>query len=914
MQSLKRILACAAAAVVVSCSSGGGSDSTAPAGQQPTDPPVTNPVPDPNQNGGVTDERLFPVFESGQVRPLALSADAAFLYAVNTPDNRLEIFSIDGNTLTFQQSVPVGMEPVAVAVHNSGDVWVVNHLSDSISIVDTSAAQASVKRTLLVGDEPRDIVFAGAGFNRAFVTAAHRGQNAPFDPQLKTPGVSRADVWVFDVSDLGATLGGTPLTIVSMFGDTTRGLAASPDGATVYAAVLNSGNQTTTLDAVADRTGLDKPPPQQTTSGSEAPLTGLIVRFDGTDWRDNGDPTTNTESGVWTERVRFSLPDNDVFAIDAQAPMPNEIAAFTGVGTTLFNLAVNPQSGQVYVSNTQARNEVRFEGHGTTGTTVRGHLTETRITVIDGASVQPRHLNKHIQSYDEEVGTAEENALSLAQVLDMAVTDDGQRLFATGFGSSKLAVFNTAALHDNSFQPDPSQQITLAAGGPTGVVLHEASNRAYVLTRFDNGVSVIDTENLVELSHVQMFNPEPDFVVQGRPFLYDAALTSSRGDSSCASCHIFADVDHLAWDLGEPEGEIRANLREYAVQIGGQIPEFHPMKGPMTTQSLRGMLGNGPMHWRGDRTGSGRDADESLEEQAFEQFNPAFVGLLGRAQELDEAQMDLFARFALQIMYPPNPIRSLDNSLTAGQADGRNTYFNVGSTANGVFFCNDCHTLDEQRNQFGTAGLMSVEGSKVAEDFKIPHLRAAYQKVGMFGSTSLASDGGLPMGPQIRGFGFLHDGSLDTLQSFFTVPSSAGFTFTDQQALDNVIDFVFAFDSELAPIVGQQLTLAAANDGDAAVAARLQLLMERAAAISPREECDLIAHGRVGGEVRGALFNPQSGLFELDRANDGDLSAEQLSNQARQADNMITFTCVPPGQGQRMGLDRDMDGVLDGDE
>jgi hypothetical protein len=29
---------------------------------------------------------------------------------------------------------------------------------------------------------------------------------------------------------------------------------------------------------------------------------------------------------------------------------------------------------------------------------------------------------------------------------------------------------------------------------------------------------------------------------------------------------------------------------------------FHPMKGPMTTQSLRGMLHSGPMHGCGDRT------------------------------------------------------------------------------------------------------------------------------------------------------------------------------------------------------------------------------------------------------------------------------------------------------------------------
>ena len=56
-------------------------------------------------------------------------------------------------------------------------------------------------------------------------------------------------------------------------------------------------------------------------------------------------------------------------------------------------MATNPVSGKVYVSNTEARNEVRFEGPGTFGgSTVRGHLHEARITVLDGTAVNPRHL------------------------------------------------------------------------------------------------------------------------------------------------------------------------------------------------------------------------------------------------------------------------------------------------------------------------------------------------------------------------------------------------------------------------------------------------------------------------------------------------------------------------------------------
>jgi len=57
----------------------------------------------------------FVAFESGQVRTLALSLDGTRLFAVNTPDNRLEVFDVSGGVLTHLLSIPVGMEPVAVA-------------------------------------------------------------------------------------------------------------------------------------------------------------------------------------------------------------------------------------------------------------------------------------------------------------------------------------------------------------------------------------------------------------------------------------------------------------------------------------------------------------------------------------------------------------------------------------------------------------------------------------------------------------------------------------------------------------------------------------------------------------------------------------------------------------------------------
>jgi DNA-binding beta-propeller fold protein YncE len=485
----------------------------------------------------------FVEFESGQVRPLALSPDGTHLFAANTPDNRLEIFDVatDGSLLprtaaTYAtHTVPVGLEPVAVAARTNTEVWVVNHLSDSVSIVDLSGSQPRVRQTLLVGDEPRDIVFAQGG-TRAFITCAHRGQQrtdpsissvpGAGDPQLTIPGVGRADVWAFDATNPGTTLGGTPLSIITLFGDTPRALAVSSNGATVFAAVFHSGNQTTaasegvvcnggasagacTVNGVTFPGGL--PAPNVDANNVTGPETGLVLKFNGTHWVD-------TLSRTWDNAVQFSLPDDDVFRIDATQNPPRAIVSpphdgqpFAHVGTVLFNMVVNPSNGHVYVTNGDARNDVRFEGQRSpcsSPTSVVGHLSEARITVLDpvSGSVTPRHLNKHLDSGPDSYCTVPSPAgtadASLSTPLGMAVTSNGSTLYVAAFGSSdpaspgtggQVGVFSTTQLEAGTFTPSLASHILLSGGGASGLVLNEARNRLYVLTRFDNAASVVDT-------------------------------------------------------------------------------------------------------------------------------------------------------------------------------------------------------------------------------------------------------------------------------------------------------------------------------------------------------------------------------------------------------------------------------------
>src|SRR2546429_9922665 len=94
----------------------------------------------------------FVTFESGQVRPLALSPDRTHLYAVNTPDDRLEVFDVNGSDgLTHSGSVVGGLEPVAVAARTNGEGWGGNHLPGRVSIGAVGTTPRRAVRDPLLG-------------------------------------------------------------------------------------------------------------------------------------------------------------------------------------------------------------------------------------------------------------------------------------------------------------------------------------------------------------------------------------------------------------------------------------------------------------------------------------------------------------------------------------------------------------------------------------------------------------------------------------------------------------------------------------------------------------------------------------------------------------------------------------------
>jgi YVTN family beta-propeller protein len=594
------------------------------------------------------------------------------------------------------------------------------------------------------------------------------------------------------------------------------------------------------------------------------------------------DPNGPSVISGWASVVPFTLPDNDVAEIDVATRMVTRY--FSAVGTTNTGIAVHPTTGELWVANTDARNLVRFEPN------VKGHCIDSRLTRITTGvtpTITPFDLNPGV-NYTQfpnpaALGTA------LAEPFDVAIDAAGGIVYVAAHGTDRVGVLdlNGNVLARIEVGNSPGAVVdTHNKRGPRGLALHPSASRLYVLNRLSDTLSVIDTGTRTVLREqpIATWDPMPTAIRTGRKFLYDSKL-SGNGTMSCAACHIDADNDGLAWDLGDPNGSLQPAPTGQPSPFNLFLTQFHPMKGPMTTQTLRGLDNIQPLHWRGDRA-------------TFQDFNPAFASLMG-GSPLSTADMNLYAGFATSIAMPPNPNQQLDRSrpntpANNNEATGLAAFQAIVANIQGFQVgCVTCHALPRGTNRMvvGAPLLMS------AQEMKVPQLRSLYRKVGFNRAP----------GPQKTGFGFINDGSIDTLTSFLNLQQ---FNQWPSATKDDIATFLMAFDTGTAPLCGYQLTVTQGNAGNASVTSDLALFTSRVAA----GDIDLIAKGLLDGRHAGLLYQPATATWITDRASDAPLTQAQPIAKAQQGNATLTFMGVPPGSGTRLGIDRDLDGTLDGDE
>jgi YVTN family beta-propeller protein len=522
-------------------------------------------------------------YESPHVHPIDLSPSGSFLAVVNTPDARVEIIDTRSSELKVTASIPVGIDPVTARFKSENELWVVNHISDSICI-----GEQRVIRTIQTGDEPADVVFASS---KAYVTCSQENT-----------------IEVFSLAALDE-----PSSKIVIEGEDPRSLAVSPDGKTIFAAVFESGNSSTILAGGIKNGDMmqyppnvvsspespyegQNPPPLRNDSSitprpetvQAAPEVSLIVKKDEDDiWRDgNGTDWTPFVSGekapLSGRPVGWDVVDNDIAIIDVAT---GNVTYSTRLMTVAMAMDVHPVTGEVLLVGTDAKNEIRFEPD----------LQSTFIKVT-GAIVRPDKeksvfdLNPHLD-YKRKSLPGPDRLESIGDPRAVKYDAAGEKVYVAGVGSNNLAVLDSSG----------SRVGTIPVGeGPTGLALDPAGNRLYVLNRFDASVSVVDLANQRVTSEVKFFDPTPYAVKRGRRVFYNTHLTSGLGQVSCASCHLDGKMDRLAWDLGNPTVAAKPERRS-TVSGRSVTMDASPMKGPMVTQTLQDINDKGPFHWRGDR-------------------------------------------------------------------------------------------------------------------------------------------------------------------------------------------------------------------------------------------------------------------------------------------------------------------------
>jgi len=453
-------------------------------------------------------------------------------------------------------------------------------------------------------------------------------------------------------------------------------------------------------------------------------------------------------------------------------------------------------------------------------------------------------------------------------------------------GSRNLIVLNAAGERTR----DPPVEL---CEGPCGLALDETRGRLYVLNRFSAALTSLDINTLTVLTNVSLFDPTPSAIKLGRKHLYDTRKNSGLGHVSCASCHVDARFDRLAWDLGNPAADTLTEESSDSIK-------FHPMKGPMVTQTLQDIIRSPRLHWRGDRG-------------SIEDFNITFTAVLAADALLTTNEMQQFKAFLDTIHFPPNRFRNFDNSLpadlplpgVAGTLDAPSVALPNGNAQRGRELfqsCAVCHQSAAGMNGQIDDGVATRDGLQ----FQIAQLRSLPDKLGMdLSSTSSRS-----------GFGFRFDGRSDSFARLFAELEI--FDPANPQQLADLTAFLLAFtggetqpftefsnktpSQDVPASVGRQLTLTSPAT-NALLAAMLSLADWRS------NRLDLIARGVQDGLRRSWFYDRNTGLFQSDR-NQEEISPAALRSLAG-SENELTFTLVSLGTGRRIGIDRDDDRYFD---
>ena len=602
-----------------------------------------------------------PTFMSPHARPIAING--MFVYVANTPADTVDV--VHRVTRQVMTRINVGMDPVSVVARPDGlEVWVSNHISDTISVIDTDPTSPTlhhVKRTVqaVTGglatafDEPVGIAFANSA--KAYVALS------PYNE------IAVIDTATYRVVDRLAIEAQDPRALMVR-------------GERLYVIPFESNNKT------------------QISGCLESRIDGDVCTFDAVEhvFTNNNVLSTNYDADIVKHE---DFPDNDLFIFNT---VTDELTqTVESVGTLLYGLTVD-SNGRVFVAQADARNDANgragTEKEGLAQLDNRAFLNQVTRINCQSTCGSPEFIDlEPLPPQHPDPGDA------LATPFGIQISPDDSTLVVTAAGSDKVFTLD----------PDSGAVLDRIAVGavPRGIALSAtdtgAPSEAWVLNAVDNSVSVIDVSNpsaLTLTATVSLDDPTHPTIKAGR-IAFNDADASTTGTFSCESCHPDGHTDQLVWVLDTPICDIDGCT---------QIP-------PRLTMPVRGLRDTAPYHWDGipgDPYGGNNTAninssvapncsvddpasctrvlvDGSLGSTMCD-VNDCALNDEGKPGALAGAERDAMAEFLLSVPYPPAQDRAFDNTLSAEARDGffEFSFINDASgRATGAQTCGACHKM-----------------------------------------------------------------------------------------------------------------------------------------------------------------------------------------------------------------------------
>jgi len=598
-----------------------------------------------------------PSFLSPQARPILVHQER--LFVANTAADTVDI--IDTKTRKVIGRVDVGVDPVSLAIRPDGrELWVANHISDSISVIDIDKNSPShlvvvatvqdldieIRSTRF--DEPVGIAFAND--EKAYVALSSENKIAVVDVRER-----HVDKWL----DIPAQ---DPRAIVVR-------------DERLYVIPFESNNKT------------------QLSGGYK--IDGDLVTFNA---HEHSIAHNNVLSlGHVLDIIKHPrVPDRDLFVFDTETD--KLLSSVDTLGTLLYGLTVDSK-GRVFVAQTDARNDANGRSgtkkHGLAELENRPFLNQITRVDFDGKVGTPAFFDleplppKH-----------PEPAEALATPFAIQISNDDRILVATAAASDRLFTVDAET-------GEVLGRVTVGAV-PRGIALQSdaagAPARAWVLNVVDNTVSVIDLEEVADPKHladIVLDDPTHPVFKRGR-IAFNTAKASTTKTFACAGCHPDGHTDQLLWVLKTP-----------IVSGGKQIM-------PRSTMPLRGLRETAPFHWDGipgDPYGGNNSAnirghvdpncelDDPVSAPLHLVDGSLATTMLGAHDEstndedkagfLSAAERDDLAKFLLAIPFPPAQRRAYDNQLSAPAKDGFELFHILGNHEGKPKpnVCGDCHRM-----------------------------------------------------------------------------------------------------------------------------------------------------------------------------------------------------------------------------